>query len=121
MTMNAAQLERFRKKLLEKRKEVLREVQSSSTSSMETGSDGIQDIADQASSAYTKEFLLSVGDEERRVLKQIEIALQRIKDGNYGKCEVCKSEIAVKRLEAIPFAQLCINCKEKEERGAVIR
>jgi DnaK suppressor protein len=119
--MNAAQLERFRKKLLEKRKELLRGVQSSSSSSMEAGSDGIQDIADQASSAYTKEFLLSVGDEERRVLKQIDIALQKIKEGNYGKCEACKNPISVKRLEAIPFARLCIECKEKEEKGRTVR
>ncbi|MDH7500316.1 MAG: TraR/DksA family transcriptional regulator [candidate division NC10 bacterium] len=119
--MNSAQLEKFRKKLLEKRRELLKGVQTSSSSSMETGSDGIQDIADQASSAYTKEFLLSVGDEERRVLKQIEIALQKIKEGIYGQCEACKSPISLKRLEAIPFAQLCISCKEKEEKGVVIR
>jgi len=119
--MNSAQLEKLRKKLLEKRRELLKEVQTSSSSSMEAGSDGIQDIADQASSAYTKEFLLSVGDEERRVLKQIEIALQKIKGGNYGHCEVCKSPISLKRLEAIPFAQLCISCKEKEEKGVAIR
>lgn len=115
--MDTTQLENFRRKLLEKRKEVLKGVQTSSTSSKETGSDGIQDIADQASSAYTKEFLLSVGDEERRVLKQIEIALQKIKDGHYGVCETCKGIISSKRLEALPFAQLCINCKEKEEKG----
>ena len=115
--MNSAQLEKFRSRLLEKRKEVLRGVQSSSTSSKETGSDGIQDIADQASSAYTKEFLLSVGDEERRVLKQIEIALQKIKEKNYGICESCKKSISVKRLDALPFAQLCIQCKEKEEEA----
>lgn len=119
--MNSAQVEKFRKRLLEKRRELLKGVQNSSSSSMETGSDGIQDIADQASSAYTKEFLLSVGDEERRVLKQIEIALQKIKEGSYGKCDVCKSPISLKRLEAIPFAQLCIDCKEKEERGVAIR
>jgi DnaK suppressor protein len=117
MDMNAAQLERFRKKLLEKRRELIKEVQSSSTSSKEAGSDGIQDIADQASSAYTKEFLLSVGDEERRILKQIEIALEKIKKGDYAKCENCKGPISAKRLEAIPFAQLCIACKEKEEKG----
>jgi DnaK suppressor protein len=116
--MNTAQLERFRKKLLEKRRELIKEAQSSSTSSKEAGSDGIQDIADQASSAYTKEFLLSVGDEERRILKQIELALQKIKNGSYAKCENCKGPISVKRLEALPFAQLCIACKEKEEKGA---
>ena len=115
--MNAGQLDRFRKKLLEKRRELIKEVHTSSTSSKEAGSDGIQDIADQASSAYTKEFLLSVGDEERRILKQIEIALQKIDGGNYAKCDNCKGPISVKRLEAIPFAQLCIACKEKEEKG----
>jgi DnaK suppressor protein len=115
--MNAAQLEGFRKKLLEKRRELIREVRSSSTSSKEAGSDGIQDIGDQASSAYTKEFLLSVGDEERKILKQIEIALQKIENGNYAKCDHCKGPISVKRLEAIPFAQLCLVCKEKEEKG----
>jgi DnaK suppressor protein len=74
------------------------------------------DLADQAASAYTKEFLLSLGDAERRLLRQVDAALEKIRLRTYGTCEKCGEEIAMKRLEALPFAEFCIACQEEEER-----
>ncbi len=51
-------------------------------------------------------------------LRQITIALRRIEDGEYGSCESCGGEIAVKRLEFDPAAQFCIDCANDLERGA---
>lgn len=113
--MEAAKLDELKKKLIEKRKELISGMRESSTWGIEAGNDGTQDIADQASSAYTKEFLLSIGDNERKLLKLVDAALEKIRQNTYGKCEKCGSPIAEKRLEALPFARFCLPCQEAEE------
>ncbi len=55
-------------------------------------------------------------DQEGQYLKAIEIALQRIESGEYGQCLECLDLISDKRLEAVPAAELCINCKDKKEK-----
>jgi DnaK suppressor protein len=117
MSLKGTKLEKFRQRLIAKRKELVGGVRGSNVDSIETNTDGIQDLADQASSAYTKEFLLSIGDAERRILKQVDEALKRIKEQTYGLCETCGEMISERRLEALPFAKLCIGCQEQEEEA----
>ncbi len=113
--MRSSKLKELEKRLLEKRKELLSGVRTRNATRFETHS-GTLDIADQAASAYTKEFLLSLGDAERRLLRQVDAALEKIRLRAYGTCEKCGQEIAIKRLEAVPFAKYCIACQEEEER-----
>ena len=113
--MKATKLKELRRRLEEKRKELLSGVRTRSATSLQGGNDGIQDIADQATSAYTKEFLLSLGDAERRLLRQVDAALGKMRQNTYGLCEKCEEEISQKRLEALPFAGYCIACQEQEE------
>lgn len=108
-------MDRMRQTLLAKRKELVDGVRGSSMDSMEASAETIQDIADQASTAYTKEFLLSIGDTERRLLQQVDHALDKIRRKSYGLCEKCGEPVGEKRLEALPFAKLCIRCAEEEE------
>jgi len=115
MSLKGPRIEKFKQRLIAKRKELVSEVRGSNVGSLETSGDGIQDIADQASSAYTKEFLLSIGDAERRMLRQVDEALDKIRQDTYGLCESCGEMINERRLEALPFAKLCIKCQEKEE------
>jgi len=117
MSLKGAKVEKFRQRLLAKRKELLSGVHGSNVKNLESSSDEIQDIADQASNAYTKEFLLSIGDTERRMLRQVDQALNKIREDTYGLCEACGETISEKRLEALPFARLCIACQEEEERA----
>ena len=119
MPLKGQKLEKFKQRLVAKRKELVSEVRGSSVGSLETNTDGIQDIADQASSAYTKEFLLSIGDAERRMLRQVDEALDKIRQDTYGLCESCGEMINERRLEALPFARLCIKCQEKEEEERI--
>jgi len=118
MSLKGNKLEKFKQRLLAKRKELISEVKGSNVRSLETSGDGIQDIADQASSAYTKEFLLSIGDAERRMLREVDEALHKIRQDTYGLCESCGELINERRLEALPFARLCIKCQEQEEERA---
>ena len=113
--MRASKLKELEKRLLEKRKGLLSGVRAQA-SNLETTGSGTLDLADQAANAYTKEFLLSLGDADRRTLRQVDAALEKIRLRTYGKCEKCEGEIAIKRLEALPFAEYCISCKEEEER-----
>ena len=79
--------------------------------------DGIQDLADKAASAYSKELNFSLSDGERNLLMLIEEAFNRMKEGNYGTCTNCSNVIGDKRLSAVPWTPFCIDCQELQEKG----
>ena len=79
--------------------------------------DGIQDLADKAASAYSKELNFSLSDTERTLLMQIDEAFVRMKAGNYGVCTNCGTTIGEKRLQAVPWTPFCIDCQELQEKG----
>ena len=79
-------------------------------------------MADIGSDAFEQEFTLSLMASEEGTLEMVEHALERIRARTYGTCEGCGGVIAKKRLEAIPFASLCIRCAEQQEQdGAAAR
>jgi len=79
--------------------------------------DGIQDLADKAYSAYSKELNFSLSDGERNLLLQIEEAFNRMKEGTYAVCTNCGVTIGEKRLQAVPWTPFCIDCQELQEKG----
>ncbi|MEN2986263.1 MAG: TraR/DksA C4-type zinc finger protein [Thermodesulfovibrionaceae bacterium] len=79
----------------------------------------LSEIGDIASQEIDRSFMLRLRDRERKLLKKIEKALEKIEVGTYGICEICGKEIPIERLEARPVTDLCIECKieqEEEER-----
>ncbi len=76
------------------------------------------DMADVGTEAFEQELTLNLLGSETGVLEQIEAALKRIEDGIYGRCEECGKEIPKARLEAIPYAALCVKCASRQEKGA---
>jgi RNA polymerase-binding protein DksA len=72
---------------------------------------------DTASATYDRELELGLEEGAEDVLAKIEAALKRIDDGTYGTCENCGQPIGEERLEAMPWATLCIDDKRREERG----
>jgi len=74
------------------------------------------DIYDQASNERDRELLLLLGDREREKIRNIEDALTRLEEGEYGICEDCEEEIPIGRLKAMPFARLCVKCKTDLEK-----
>lgn len=79
----------------------------------------LSEIGDIASQEIDRSFMLRLRDRERKLLKKIEKALEKIEVGTYGICEMCGKEIPIERLEARPVTDLCIECKieqEEEER-----
>ena len=79
--------------------------------------DGIQDLADKAASAYSKELNFSLSDTERNLLMLIEEAMNRIGEGTFGTCTNCSNTIGEKRLGAVPWTPFCIDCQELQEKG----
>lgn len=74
------------------------------------------DPADRATAESDRAFTLRIRDRERKLIKKVKEALQRIEDGTYGLCEECGEEISLSRLKARPVTRLCINCKAKQEQ-----
>ena len=79
--------------------------------------DGIQDLADKAASAYSKELNYSLSDAERNLLMLIEEAFNRMKAEKFGVCTNCGTTIGEKRLQAVPWTPFCIDCQELQEKG----
>jgi len=108
---------RFKKTLLKEREQIVGEVKQIVESSKEMGQDGIQDIGDEAANIYNKQVLLSLNENERMRLQEVDESLDRIENGTYGVCEECGELIGLKRLEVRPVAKYCVPCKTKMEKG----
>jgi DnaK suppressor protein len=104
--------------------EMLEEALKQSDSTIEDMTDSNEPFADPADRATVESdraFTLRIRDRERKLIKKINGALQRIEDGIYGLCEECGEEVGVARLKARPVTKLCINCKSKQEEDEQLR
>jgi DnaK suppressor protein len=80
---------------------------------------GLQgDVTDQANADAEAELQIRLHQTDGRLLRAIEEALARIRQGTYGVCVVCKQPISQARLEAVPWTRLCRECKEREHSAA---
>lgn len=112
--MSAGQLDHFRN-LLNKWKRQLMEEVDSTVNHMKEDATSYSDPIDRASQEAGFNLELRARDRERKLLKKIEQALDKIEKGSYGFCEDCAAEINIRRLEARPTAVKCIDCKTFEE------
>jgi DnaK suppressor protein len=78
------------------------------------------DLSDQASAEMDQNFLLRLKDRERKLIKKIDEALERMSGNVYGICESCGGDIPYKRLKARPVTTLCIDCKTLQEQEELI-
>ena len=74
-------------------------------------------MADLGSDNFEQEFTLSLMQSEGDTLQLIETALERIEEGTYGECEECGTKIPKRRLNAIPYASMCVKCASQNEQG----
>jgi len=119
-TVEHQDLEHFRRFLTV----MLEEAQQKGDSTIEELTDSNEvfaDPADRATAESDRSFTLRIRDRERRLIRKIQAALQRIDDGSYGICDDCGEEIGVPRLKARPVTKLCINCKSKQEEDEHLR
>ncbi|MBO0798766.1 MAG: TraR/DksA family transcriptional regulator [Blastocatellia bacterium] len=115
--MDKKKLKNYRDRLVEERLALLGVVGRNEDYGREADIEATQDPADKASNSYTKELLFSQSTNDRIILNQIEEALRRIDDEEFGVCTSCGNEILSKRLEALPWVRYCIKCQDMLERG----
>lgn len=121
--LSKKELTHYKQKLLVERERILRELgritEAINEAAAETESakqSYSNHIADIGTDFMEKEKNYYYADQEGQYLKAIEAALERIEHGEYGQCMECGELISEKRLEAVPAAELCINCKDKKEK-----
>lgn len=103
--------------LLKLKEEALQEIgKSIKTGAEKTTDEPSGDIYDQASNERDRELLILLSDREREKIRNIDEALARLDEGEYGICEDCEEEIPLGRLKAMPFARLCVKCKADLEK-----
>ena len=115
--MEKAFVEKMKEKLIEQKNTILGSLAAQNEDYkkiVEGGESG--DEVDVASDVVDGRLLESLGAQDSNRLQMINNALDRIKQGTYGRSLVCKEEIPKERLEAIPYAFMCINCQSRNER-----
>lgn len=124
--MSKKMLQHFEKRLMEERRRAVKELGNYGEAFGATSQESDGDLssysfhmADQGTDAMEREKAFLFASKEGRQLYQIDSALRRLykEPEGFGKCEVCGEPIKWERLEALPYATLCIACKEREENG----
>jgi RNA polymerase-binding protein DksA len=113
----------LRKRILDERERLEREIvdldadlsESLEDSSEESPYD--QHMAETAAVTLDREIDLTLEENARSSISQIDRALRKLEDGSYGRCDKCDKPISDDRLSAAPYATLCIDCKRLEERN----
>lgn len=113
--MNETQLEHFRE-ILVNWKKAITEHNFEAKGHLQSDTSQLSDLNDRASQEEEFSLTLRSQDRERKLVYKINAALERISRDDFGFCEKCDVEIGIKRLEARPTAELCIDCKEIEEK-----
>lgn len=113
--MNDAQKAHFTQ-ILENWKQAIYEESKRTQNHLKQAHEPTADLNDRATLEEEFTLELRTRDRERKLLKKIEQALIRIQKNDFGYCEECGEEIGIKRLEARPTAELCIDCKQLSER-----
>ncbi len=121
--MSATDVDRFREALVEERQRVTAAIENlhdehPGSMAEDSGEDAVFDnhLADTATETYDRELDYTLEENSEHVLADIDAALKRIETGTYGTCTSCGKDIGEERLEARPWATLCIGCQRERER-----
>ena len=117
MPLSQAELHRYKRLLEEKRAQIVANAQSTLAEEMALDANDLPDEMDLASSEYLQSFTFRLRGREKVFLDKIDRALEKIEQGQFGLCDECGEDISIKRLEARPETNLCIRCKEDQERS----
>ena len=114
--MRKRDLDKFRKLLVAQRELLIENARRALAGDIHLDPDDFPDEMDAASSEINLAFLGRLRERERGLITKIDQALAKIESNEFGLCESCGEEVGIKRLEARPVAELCIDCKSEQER-----
>ena len=112
--MKPADLTRLRTSLADRRKE-LRDRIARLQQELRDSTTAHADAADQAVASTDKNALHQQVEQATRQVQLLDVALRKMESDEYGLCAMCGREIGIRRLEAVPWAQLCVDCQELQE------
>jgi len=110
-------IKELRKKLLAQRRELFRTVAQIEDELLWLETDVESEMVERAQDEIFIRLLARLDDREKAEIEEIDRALTRIANGNYGRCEVCKKPIPVARLEALPASATCLPCAKAREKA----
>ncbi|MBI4355134.1 MAG: TraR/DksA C4-type zinc finger protein [Candidatus Omnitrophica bacterium] len=120
--MTKRELAKFKQLLIKEKAHVLEEIKHIAKDAAKSHRDTSGDIstytyhmADVASDHYERELSLNIATGEQRILYAIDEALKRVEDATYGLCLECGKPIPTRRLQAVPYAPMCIACQRGQE------
>ena len=122
--MDKKDLKFFKELLMKKKTDLAKGIDHISNDALKTSQrDAAGDLsayslhmADMATDNYDREFSLGLADNEQKILNRINEALEKITESKFGLCELCEKKISKVRLKAVPYAELCVPCQEKQEK-----
>ena len=106
------------KEILFKRRDALKNASAGDLSQLREMQES-GDIVDLALDTSSDEISSQLAEVEARELANVEIAMEKMKQGSYGLCEACNKSIPLARLQALPYATLCIKCQREAENGTL--
>ena len=107
--------EQLRAILEAKRAEIIQEIRRTRQDSVKSDHASYAEVGDLVSASVEKERAFEYGEIGANLLREIDAALRKLKEGTFGICEMCTKLIGIRRLKVMPSARLCIKCKSKEE------
>ena len=120
--LSKSELKEFKTLLLHRKAVLQGDVKTLEDEACKKGTDAAGDLstlpmhlADLGTDSFEQDISLGLMENESDELHEIQEAFERIKDGSFGLCETCRKKIPKERLKAIPYARLCVACKNKEE------
>ena len=116
MNAKATSVRQFKTELNRRKSELLAQITRTELQ-VRASAERPTDPGDKSADTLNREFLFAQTDVNRQSLRRVEEALDRIREGRFGKCEECGGPISPARLKAIPWARNCVRCQEKLEMG----
>jgi DnaK suppressor protein len=119
--MNKNKLDLFRTRLEDIRSELLGDVEKSNQNVRNGETGQIADISDDAARAYNRQIEGELGEQEWKKLKQVDAAIEKIDESEFGICGECEGTIPEARLEVVPYTEYCTQClSDLEEKKKII-
>ena len=106
----------YKEILMNLRHEVIRGLNDNAQAARDMAQGDVPDIGDMSSATYDRDVLLNLSEVQRRKIRDIDAALERLEQGEYGVCLGCGEDIPEKRMQVRPFSRYCVECKTDVER-----
>jgi len=121
MPLTKKEIEKYKEQLLIMRDNITRVLQGSAeeVKKPDEATGYSQHQADQGTDDFDRTISLEVTGKEFEILRQVNRALEKIEEGNYGVCDISEKEIPKKRLDAVPYATMTVEAQEKWEKGLI--